>query len=105
MSWDDNWTRALVTVLAAALGAIVAGGVNAYAANRKIREVELQYLYKLRDGYLDNARKFAGQVYIPISIALTSLFNSYERFSSTIGSVRRESFKRDFETECRNFLY
>jgi hypothetical protein len=56
MSWDVNWTRALVTVLAAAAGAIIAGIVNAYAANRKIREIELQYLFKRRDSYIDNAR-------------------------------------------------
>jgi hypothetical protein len=107
MSWDDNWTRALVTVAAAAVGAIAAGVINAYAANRKIKEVELQYLYKLRDGYLDNARKVAGVVYIPISVALTSLFNSYERFAANIGTtaaVTEKGFRDDFETECLRYL-
>ena len=100
MVWDDNWTRALVTALAAALGAVIAGVVNAYASKQKIKEVELQYRFKLRDGYLDNARKFAGEVYIPINIALTSLFNSYERFaansSPTLPSTQK-SFRDDFE--------
>ena len=106
VQWDDNWTRALVTVLAAALGAVVAGVVNAHAANRRIKEVELQYLYKLRDGYLDNARKLAGEVYIPISIALTSLFKSYERFAASINpaAAKQAIFRDDFETECLRYL-
>ncbi|MFO1035647.1 MAG: hypothetical protein U1E45_02270 [Geminicoccaceae bacterium] len=107
MTWDDNWTRALVTVLAATVGAILAGAVNAYAAKQKVREVELQYMYKLRDGYLDNARKLAGEVYIPISIALTSLFNSYERFATTISATEptgQKPFRSDFEIDCLRYL-
>jgi ABC-type uncharacterized transport system ATPase subunit len=79
MSWDDNWVRAVVGIGVAALGAIIAGVVNAYAAKLKIKEIELNYRYKLRDGYLDNARKLTGEVYIPISVALTNLLKGYER--------------------------
>ncbi len=75
--------RALVTIGAAALGAIFAGVVNAYAARLKVKEIELSYLYRLRYGYLDNARKMTGEVYVPISVALTNLFKGYERFAAT----------------------
>src|SRR4051812_24967697 len=107
MSWDDNWTRALVTVLAAATGAIVAGIVNAYAANRKIREIELQYLYKRRDSYIDNARSVMAEVYIPISIALTKLSNSYERFVTISGMPQQQAvqaLRDEFETASLTFL-
>lgn len=80
MNWDDNWTRALVTVGAGAVGAVLAGLVNAYAARLKIREVELNYEYKLHDGYLENARKMTGEVYVPIAVALTELQNAFETF-------------------------
>ena len=82
MQWDDNfWVRALVTLAAAAaFGVIIAGAsLDAYAANRRIKEVELQYQYKLRDSYLENARKMTEDVYLPINIALTRLHNSYEK--------------------------
>ncbi len=107
MSWDDNWTRALVTVLAAAAGAIIAGFVNAYAANRKIREIELQYLFKRRDSYIDNARSVMGEVYIPISIALTKLSNSFERFVSMNGAPQQsavQALRDEFETASLTFL-
>ena len=104
MNWDDNWTRALATVGAAAAGAIATALVGAYAANRKIREVELQYLYKLRDGYLDNARKVAGEVYIPISIALTSLSNSYERLAVNSAGIPTENAKAEFRAACLQYI-
>jgi hypothetical protein len=107
MSWDDNWTRALVTILAATVGAIIAGIVNAYAANRKIREIELQYLFKRRDSYIDNARSVMAEVYIPISIALTKLSNSYQRFMSMSGAPQQsavQALRADFETESLVFL-
>jgi hypothetical protein len=109
MTWDDNWTRALVTVLAGALGAVIAAGFNVYAANRKIRELEVQYQQKLRDGYLENARKVADQVYIPISIALTSLSNCFGRYAANRESKSNpgaeKAFRDDFETECLRFLH
>jgi hypothetical protein len=88
MSWDDNWVRVFVTIGAAALGAIFAGVVNAYAARLKVKEIELNYLYKLRDGYLDNARKMTGEVYVPISVALTNLFKGYERFTADLATSK-----------------
>src|SRR5215475_11954820 len=107
MNWDDNWIRALVTIGAAALGAILAGLVNAYAARQKVKEVELSYIYKLRDGYLDNARKMAGDVYIPISIALTNLFKGYERFtasSATPDADLRKGADDEFRKCCLDYL-
>lgn len=108
LSWDDNWTRALVTVLAAAAGAIIAGIVNAYAANRKIREIELQYLFKRRDSYIDNARSVMADVYIPISIALTKLSNAHERFVSMNGAPQQsnvQALRDEFETASLAFLH
>lgn len=107
MSWDDNWARALVTVLAAALGAIIAGAINAYAANRKIREIELQYLFKRRDTYIDNARSVMGEVYIPISVALTKLSNIYGRYQSMVGAPQQTAvtqFRDEFESACLAYL-
>jgi hypothetical protein len=105
VTWDDNWTRALVTIAAATLGAILASFVNAYASRQKIREIELQYQYKLRDGYLENARKLVGEVYIPINIALTYLFNSYERYAAnTDQNLSSDASHNEFKAAAIKYI-
>ena len=73
----------------------------------KVKEVELNYLYKLRDGYLDNARKMTGQVYIPISVALTNLLKGYELFaasSATSDANARKLSDDEFHNCCVDYL-
>jgi hypothetical protein len=104
---DENLVKALLAVTGVVAGAILAGVTNAYAARQKIREVELAYFQKLQDGYLENARKVSADVYIPISIALTSLASSYERYRTWIDFEKATSplsFRNDFESECLTFL-
>jgi hypothetical protein len=111
-SWDDNWVRALVTVIAAAAGAVIAGVINMYASRQKIKEIEIQYRYKLRDGYLENARKVAGEVYIPIGIYLTSLSNNYENYLANMESIDRSIIDvqiidvplNKFKNQCIQYL-
>jgi hypothetical protein len=88
-------------------GAILAGIINAYSARLKVKEVELNYLYKLRDGYLENARKVTGEVYISIGIALTDLFKGYERFvaqSTDADDKVRTNAKSEFARCCETYL-
>jgi hypothetical protein len=97
----------LVGAIAAVAGALAAGLANAYAARQRIREIEVSYLQRLKDGYLENARKVTAKVYIPISVALTSLANSYDRFSGRIdynAETSPEHFREDFLTECLRYL-
>ncbi len=54
-----------------------------------------------------NARILTAEVYIPINIALTKLFNSYERFASTfnlVSKVKQKVYRDSFETECLSYL-
>jgi hypothetical protein len=60
----------LVGAVAAVAGALAAGLANAYAARQRIKEIEVSYLQKLKDSYLENARKVSAEVYIPISVSL-----------------------------------
>jgi hypothetical protein len=97
----------LVGAVAALAGAVAAGLANAYAARQRIREIEVNYLQRLKDGYLENARKMTAEVYIPISVALTSLANSYDRLSGRIDYDTETSpanFRDDFLTECLKYL-
>src|ERR1700709_1079621 len=81
---DDGTLKLLIGLVGAAVGALAAAVANMYAANRKIKEIELSYNYKLQDGYLENARKFTGEVYVPINILLTQLSNAYNGFRSRV---------------------
>lgn len=97
----------LVGAIAAVAGALGAGLANAYAARQRIREIEVSYLQRLKDGYLENARKVTAEVYIPLSIALTSLANSYDRLSGRIdydAETSPEDLREGFLTDCRGFL-
>jgi hypothetical protein len=76
---DENLIKALVGIGGALAGALLVAATNAYAANRKIKEIEISYIHKLRDGYLENARKMSEQVYIPINILLTCLMTDYDK--------------------------
>jgi len=81
---DDAAVKTALTIFGAILGALIAGAANAYAARQKIREVEIAYGHKLRDGYLENARKMAEDVYLPINIALTTLSKSFDQFRARV---------------------
>jgi hypothetical protein len=77
---DDTFVKAVLTIPGVIAGGLITAAVNVYAARLKIREVEISYAYKLREGYLENARKMAAEVYIPINIALTKLSKAYDKF-------------------------
>lgn len=97
----------LVGAIAAVAGAIAAGLANAYAARQRVKEIEVIYLQKLKDGYLENARKLTAEVYIPLSVTLTNLANSYDRFSGWIdydAEISVEGFREDFLTDCLRYL-
>jgi len=104
---DENMLKLLIGIGAAVIGAVLTQLASAYAADRKIKEVELVYQQKIRDSYLENARKAAPDVYIPISIALTDLLNKYGKFSLSI-DFKSESAPYDdrgqFEVECVKYL-
>ncbi len=104
---DDNLVKIAVGILAAIGGAIAAGLANAYVAKQKIREVELSYIYKLRDGYLENARKAVKDVYLPLSIALTELRNEYDTFRQKIDfdtKTADAAAKVSFRSVCEKYL-
>ncbi|HEX4408421.1 MAG TPA: hypothetical protein VH206_06600 [Xanthobacteraceae bacterium] len=104
---DDTLVKTLLAIAGAVIGAIIAGVTNAYAAKQKIREVEISLAYKLRDGYLENARKMAEDVYIPINIAFTKLANAYDQFRRHVEFEKMEvplGAKNAFLGACRTYL-
>jgi hypothetical protein len=104
---DENFVKALVGVAGAIAGALLAAFANAYAANRRIKEIELTYQQKLRDTYLDNARKMSEGVYLPINLLLTNLTTAYDKFRIRVNFDNRtapEGSYNNFLGAIRGYL-
>ncbi|WP_404926294.1 hypothetical protein [Mesorhizobium sp. ORM16] len=92
----------------AGVGVAVVGGIAGYlSAGWRFREVQLSYEQKTRDSYLDNARKVAVDVYVPLSVAVSALSRAYLEFKvhvdadsnvTPIGAINRfKGARRGFE--------
>jgi hypothetical protein len=104
---DETTVKLIIGFAGALAGALAAAAANMYAANRKIKEIELAYIYKLQDGYLENARKLTGEVYVPINILLTNLSNAYDSFRARVdfeSNTVPEGSYNFFVGHCRNYL-
>lgn len=75
---------ALIAALGIVLGATATGVASVIAANRKVREVELVYMQRLRENYLENARAYTQGIYMPLATSLTRLSASSAKFQSEL---------------------
>jgi hypothetical protein len=78
------WVTPLVAALGVVLGAAATGFATVVAANRKVREVELAFLQRLQENYLENARAYTQGVYMPIATALTRLSAEFGKYQSEL---------------------
>lgn len=69
-------SKVLIGVIAAVASAIVAW----HSAKTKFKLQELEYEIRLKDQYLGNARDYLCEIYIPLSIAISSLNAAYQRY-------------------------
>jgi len=54
------------------------------AGSWKVREAKLTYAQRIRDTYLENARKVAGDVYVPLAVAVSALSRAYGEFRNRV---------------------
>jgi hypothetical protein len=103
---DTNQTAAI------AAGAVVAGAIitaiaSSYSARQKIAELELAHQQKLRTDYLSNARLYTQGLYVPLSVTLSNLSDSYRAFRNKV-DLEAEKAPQDaedsFRFECRRYL-
>ncbi|CAA9376846.1 MAG: hypothetical protein AVDCRST_MAG93-8887 [uncultured Chloroflexia bacterium] len=96
----------LATAIATVVVALIGGGAGYLTAGWKVRELRVAHAQKLRDSYLENARKVAGEVYIPLAIVLAELSRSYSEFrvhvdfqasTAPVGAINR------FKAACGRF--
>ncbi|MFE1994120.1 hypothetical protein [Streptomyces parvulus] len=94
---SSAWAVALIAALGTLFGVVVTVVGSIYAANKKVKELELTYQQKLQEAYLQNARAYLESVYLPLHVAVSKLAAAYEAFRAYIdfdaGAV--ESFRAD----------
>lgn len=85
---------AVATVVGAALGAWGRG----YAADVKIRALEVEYSQRLRSEYLANAREYTNSVYIPLAIIFMRFRQEFEGFRTGCkGETEQEKFRETID--------
>jgi len=95
---------AIVAALAAILASIVTAIANSYVSRQKIKELHFEYENKLRDSYLQNAREYTKNLYIPLSVSLSKLRFSYQLFRSYT-ETNKQSLLDSFNSEIDAFLF
>ena len=96
------WIPAMATIAAAS----VAGIAGYVTSSLRVRELRLTYEQRLRDSYLENARKVSADVYIPLSQAIWALRNAYENLRIHIDSkseLTPVGAKNHFKGAARKF--
>lgn len=103
-----------IPVLGPILTAIVGGFAGYLTASWKVKEIKLSYEHKTRDLYLENARKVAAQVYIPLAISVSRLSRAYDelrvhidsdRISAPKGALNRfKGFCNEFDETVSNLI-
>lgn len=89
---------AIVTAIITAIAAVAGGVITAFASHlntrHKIREIELTASQKLREHYLQNAREYTHGIYIPLTLAISSIADAYNEFERNKGAAASiESFR------------
>jgi len=103
----DTIQTAAIAAGAVVAGAIITAVASSYSARQKIAELELAHQQKLRTDYLSNARLYTQGLYVPLSITLSHLSDSYRAFRNKVDLVV-ESAPQDaedaFRSACRQYL-
>jgi hypothetical protein len=71
------WLTAAIGAGGLLMGVLATVAGNTYVARTKIKEAELVYRQRLADSYLDTARAYTHEIYIPLNIALSRLADEY----------------------------
>jgi len=102
---ESTVVTALIAASAAVGGAAIAGVVSNVNTRHKIRELEVAASQKLRDNYLQNAREYTKAVYVPLTLAISKLSDTYSAFqknASSSGAI--DTFRQaidDFRNEVQ----
>ena len=72
--------NASIAAGAAIIGATIAGFASLFNTRHKLKELELAASQKLRGHYLQNAREYTRAIYVPLTLAVSRLYDAYAAF-------------------------
>ena len=114
------WVTPLIAAGAAIAAALVTALSAAYVARRKVAELELTNSFDLSKQYLESARNYTQAVYLPLSVDVYKLHDSFLTYKAYGNPVERSalnepssidrsavngpSIREVFEDDCRLFI-
>lgn len=104
------WVTPLIAAGAAIAAALVTALSAAYVARRKVAELELTNSFDLSKQYLESARNYTQSVYLPLSVDVYKLHDSFLTYKASGKPVERSainglpSVRERFENDCRLFI-
>jgi hypothetical protein len=99
-----GWITALIAAAAAILAAAVTALSSAYVARRKVAEIQLTNALQLASQYLESARQYTQNVYLPIARAVHNLHKAFLDFKAVTEESEASAAKRDFLNAINTFL-
>ena len=103
------WVTSLIAAGAAIAAALVTALSAAYVARRKVAELELTNTFDLSKQYLESARNYTQGVYLPLSVEVYKLQDSFLAYKAAGKPVERSSpgepnsVRERFENTCQLF--
>src|SRR5690348_8906504 len=104
------WVTTLIAGGAAIAAALVTALSAAYVARRKVAELYLTNSFELSKQYLESARNYTQGVYLPLSIEVYNLHDSFLTYKAVEKPTKRSELNepwapRDqFENDCELFI-
>lgn len=97
-----GWVTAIIAAVAAVVAASATAGASAYAAKRKIVEIEAAHAHQLAAEYLQSARQYSQDVYLPLARAVNRLDTAFNRFRAETDNV--SGALATWRGHCETFL-
>lgn len=86
---DPSVVTAAIAVSAAVLGGGIAAIASYVNTRHKLRELELAASQKLRENYFQNAREYTNDIYVPLALAVSRLYDTYNAYQRNLPAVSR----------------
>lgn len=77
---------------------------SAYAARRKVAEIELTNAFQTANQYLESARQYTQNVYLPLAAAVHNLHTAFLRFKAITEESKMPAATQKFSDEVGEFL-
>ena len=100
----STWLTALIAALGVVIGAVATAFGSAYAARRKIQEIKLTNTFQQAKDYLESARQYKEDIYLPLAIAAHNLHTAFLSFKAVAEDAKMPAAELAFSRQISTFL-